>query len=220
MIPMKKLFSFILAVVLVFAMSMTAAGADSKKKVVGEYEIYDYQDGWWYDYGDPEGTYHFDKEEKDKVKYAYAEAMSKAEGLAALYHLIDRLEASGMYLMSYEVVKQKTANHVYYIEVMNQYGQIWSCYYFTFTHEGVDSIMNAMMNGSWIKYYSIFMTTYVNGQKIKNYADNEKITGFDVKTDDAIDAFIQMVNYNYDYYYNYFFGDNYSEPDWWFEGVG
>lgn len=220
---MKKIVSFILAVVLVLAMSVTAF-ADGNNNNVKDRGFYDFDANWWYDWYGEDGNdlYFFDEDELNEVKYGYAEAMSRAEGLAALYHLITELQNNGMRLTRYEVVKEKTANHVYYIEVMNRDGQLWSCYFCSFTHQTADKVMNAMLNGKKIPYYYIFLTNYVEGQKIKNYGETEQITGFDKGLDEAIRQFINVLN-NYDYYYSYFYGyDNY-EPEWdpeWDGGVG
>ena len=210
---MKKFVSIILAVMLVLGLSATAFAA-------GEYDVYGKKSGWWYDYDESESPYLFDEKEQKDVLYDYAEAMSKAEGLAALYRLISKLQENGMYLVRYEVVKEKTANHVYWIEAMNQYGEIKGCYFATFTHDSAEKVMSDMIAGKKIKYYSIFLTTYVEGQKIKNYDETERITGFDVLMDDAIDQFVyKLYNFDFDDYdsdYDY----DYEYPDYWDGGVG
>ncbi len=211
---MKKLVSIILAVMLVLSMSVSAYAAGSKKY---EYGIYDRKAHWWYDRGDSNGTYFFDDKEQKDLLYGFAETMSRAEGMAALYRFVDKLQLNGMSLKSYEVVVEKTANHVYYIEAMNQYGDVWGCYFATFTHDSAETVMADMLAGRRIEYYSIFLTTYVNGQKIKDYEELERITGFDVLTDDAIDEFIYKLM-NYSYYYDIYYGD-YYDPEW-YDGVG
>ena len=201
---MKKFVSLILAVMMVLAMSATAF-ADGYGRKTYEHGIYDYGPGWWYDYNDPDGYYNFDQDEQNEVVYAFAEAMSKAEGLAALTHLITKLQERGMSLLSYEVVKEKTANHVYYIQAMNRNGDVWCCYYATFTHDSAEKVMANLLAGKRVKYYSIFLTNYVEGQKIKSYDEVEMITGFDVPIDEAIEQFIYKLEH-YDEYYGYYYG--------------
>ena len=211
---MKKLVSIILAVMLVLSLSATAF-ADGYNSNVKDRGFYDFDDNWWYDWYGTDGNdlYYFDEDELNEVQYGYAEAMSRAEGLAALYQLIVELQNNGMRLMRYQVVKEKTANHVYYIEVQNHQGQIWSCYFATYTHTGAGKVMSTMLSGKKLPYYSIFLTNYVEGQKIKNYDETERITGFDASLSDAIEQFINVL-YNYDYYYSYFYGYDNWDPDW------
>ena len=212
---MKKLVAIILTVVLVLSVSITAFAADGIK---GR------KTGWWYDVGDPNGTYFFDEKEQKEIKLSFAEAMTEAEGLMAFNYLVETLQSNGMSVMNYEIYKQKSANYVIYIEVVNRQGQIWSCYFSTYTHDGMGDVMNDLQYGQVPEYYNIFLTTYVDGQAIKKYADNEKITGFDKNLREAVSQFIYVLN-NYDYYYSiYYGGDNYEyEYDWdddWYDGVG
>lgn len=211
---MKKIVCIILAVMLVLSVSAATFadgygyGYGSGRKTY-EHGIYDLNPGWWYDYSDPNGYYNFDDDELNEVLYAFAEAQSKAEGLAALYRLITKLQERGMSLLSYEVVKEKTANHVYYISAMNRQGDVWSCYYATFTHDSAEKVMSNLLAGKRVKYYSIFLTDYVENQKIKAYDATEMITGFDVQMDEAIDQFIYKLE-NYDSYYDYYYGYEYG----------
>lgn len=213
---MKKIVSIILAVMLVLGMSTSAFAAGKKTY---EYGIYDRKAGWWYDEGDPMGYYNFDDKEMSDVLYTYAETMSKAEGLAALYRLIGALQNRGMYLKNYTVHIERTANHVYEIEAVNQYGQTWECYFSIYTHKSAEEIMAEMLAGTKIEYFAIFLTTYVKGQKIADYDDMEKITGFDKSIDDAIYEFIYKLE-NYDSCYPYYYGYDYYDPYYYDDGNG
>ena len=195
---MKKIVSIFLAVLMLCA--SVAAYADWSK------------DGWWYDFGDPEGTYHFDDDELSDLRLEIAEQLNKAVGMAAIYELAVKLQENDMALMSYEITAQKSANFVYYIQAINRDGMVWSSYYFTFTHDGAQKVVSNLLNGK-TKYYGIFMTDYVSGQKIKDYGADQMITGFDLTTDQAIDQFINVLN-NYDYYYRIYYGDDNYDPEW------
>ncbi len=195
---MKKIVSIILAVLMLCA--SVAAYADWT------------DDGWWYDLEDPDGVYHFDDEELNDLQLKISEQLNKAAGMAAIYELAVKLQENGMSLMSYEITVQRSANFVFYIEVINRDGMVWSCYYFTFTHDSAQKVVSNLLKGK-TKYYGIFMTEYVLNQKIKDYGADKMITGFDLTTDQAIDQFINVLN-NYDYYYRiYYGGDNY-DPEW------
>lgn len=205
---MKKFVAIFLAVVLALGLNMTAFAAGNNNNV-NDPDFYDKDSGWWYDwYGEENDLYFFDTDEMDEVLYGYAEAMSKAEGLAALYHLIATLQENGMRLVRYDVIKEKTANHVYYIEVMNRQGYIYSCYFSSYTHQGADKVMKAMLNGKKIPYYYIFLTNYVEGQRIKNYDESEKLTGFDTGLDEAIRQFINILDNYYGWEYDPYPWDN------------
>ncbi len=208
---MKKIISVMLAVMMVLGLSATAF-ADGYGPKTYEYGLYDYNQGWWYDYDDPVDYYGFDEDEMNEVKFAFAETLSKAEGLAALYHLIEKLQENNLSLTNYTVIKQKTANHVYFIEVMDANGYVWSCYYAAYTHDSADKVMSALLGGKRVKYYSIFLTNYVENQKIKAYDETQMITGFDKTTDDAIAEFIYKMQ-NFDTYYPYYYGSDYYY-DW------
>ncbi len=214
-IPMKKLVAIILTVVLVLSVSITAFAADG---------IRGRKPGWWYDVGDPNGTYFFDEKEQKEIQLSFAEAMTAAEGLMSLNYLVETLQQNGMSLMNYEIYREKSANYVFYIEAVNRQGQIWSCYFSTYTHDGMGDVMNDLQYGVIPKYYVIFLTTYVDGQAIKKYAPEEKITGFDLSLRDAVGQFINILN-NYDYYYSIYYGGDNCEPeyDWdddWYDGNG
>ena len=210
---MKKFVSFFLAVLLMLSLSVTAF-ADGNNNNVNGRDIYDLDSDWWIDwYGSNSWeVYEFNDDELGELRIACAEAMCKAEGLMALTSLITKLQERGMRLRSYTVVVEKTGNHVYFIEVQNSRGYVRSCYFATFTHDGVNGVISNLKKWKTSKYYSIFLTTYVSGQKIKNYAESEKITGFDLKTDDAIDQFISIIEY-----YEPTYDDGYTpgwDPEW------
>ena len=204
---MKKLVAIILAVVLVLSVSITTAAADGIK---GR------KTGWWYDVGDPYGTYYFDEKERKDIWLTFAEAMTEAEGMMSLDYLVDTLQKNGMYLMNYEIYRRKSANYVFYIEAVNRIGNIWSCYFSTYTHDGMEDVLSDLRAGIIPDYHVIFLTTYVDGQAIKKYADNEKITSFDGSLESAVSQFIYIMDHYDDYYSDYYGADNNDpEEDWW-----
>ena len=193
---MKKIIAILLAAVLLLSLT-TAAFADN------------YWYGPYY-----ESKYSFSEESLGQIRLESSEAMSKAEGYAALYRLIVKLQENGIYVMNYEVLREKSANYVFWLDVISSEGYVWSGVYSTYTHWSAESVVKALLEGKKVSYYSIFLTEYVEGQKIKDYADNQMITSFEASPEKAIDEFINFMN-NYENYYDYYYGD--GDQD---DGVG
>jgi len=197
---MRKFISIIIAIVMVLSLTATAF-ADGNNG--------------WYIYGEADyaAMYTVSDEELRDVRNTCAEALEKAYGYAAFYEVVETLQANGIYLTDYKVIKEKTANYVWYLSVIDsRNGNTWGGIFAVYTHWGSQKVMETLQNGKKVPFLAIFLTDYVENQKINDYEETQQITAEETTMGDAIEQFVDFMNH-YEERYPYFYGDD----DYWDE---
>lgn len=200
---MKKLISIIITVVLALTLTATAFA--------------DYGNGWdiygEYDYA---AAYTFDDAALKNIRNTAAEALEKAYGYSALYTLVTKLQENGIFITDYKVLKQKTANYVFNISVIDSWtGNTWEGIFSVYTHQGSQYVVDTLSANKKVPFLAIFLTEYHENMKINDYDEHEQITGEETLIADAIDQFIDFIRH-YAERYEFYYGDDY----WYDDGNG